>query len=398
MQQPARLSDRGGPVRLASRPNHAKGAHAMTSPSLLPEGLRDRLPPEAEALGRVRGAVLQTTELNGYARVDPPLAEFEATLLGRLKSSRSTDLLRVIDPISQRTLALRPDITAQVGRIAVTRLAHRPRPLRLCYAGQVLKVRGTQLRPEREMCQAGAEIVGTDSVAAVIEAIRVALDALTTAGATGLSVDLTLPDLVPLLAAGPMPVADIEAVIHELDGKDAGALAALGAEAYLPLIEAAGPVDTATAQLAALDVGGLLASRLDGVRAIAAAIGDRATLTLDPTERHGFEYQSWIGFSLFAEGVRGEVGRGGSYSIVHPDGHEEPAVGFSLYLDPIVDAGVAPEGRDRVFLPLGTDDATAARLRADGYATVAALSDADDAAALGCTHIWAANALQSLGN
>ena len=371
----------------------------MTSPSLLPEGLRDRLPPEAEALGRVRGAVLQTTELNGYARVEPPLAEFETTLLGRLKSSRSTDLLRVIDPISQRTLALRPDITAQVGRIAATRMAQRPRPLRLTYAGQVLKVRGTQLRPEREMCQAGAEIIGTDSVAAVIEAIRVALDALAAAGATGLSVDLTLPDLVPLLAAGPMPLsADLlDTIITELDGKDAGALAALGASAYLPLIEAAGPVDAAVARLAMLDAGGLLASRLDGVRAIAAAIGDRATLTLDPTERHGFEYQSWIGFSLFAEGVRGEVGRGGSYSIVHPDGRDEPAVGFSLYLDPIVDAGVAPEGRARVFLPLGTPGETAVYLRAEGYATVAALSDADDATALGCTHIWADNALKSLG-
>ena len=31
----------------------------------------------------------------------------------------------------------------------------------------------------------------------------------------------------------------------------------------------------------------------------------RAALTLDPTERHGFEYQSWLGFSIFAGGVRG---------------------------------------------------------------------------------------------
>lgn len=368
----------------------------MTSPSLLPEGLRDRLPPEAEALGRVRGAVLLATELNGYGRVDPPLAEFETTLLGRLKSSRGTDLLRVIDPISQRTLALRPDITAQVGRIAATRLAHRARPLRLCYAGQVLKVRGTQLRPEREMCQAGAEIVGTDAVPAVIEAIRVALDALAAAGATGLSVDLTLPDLVATLAAGPMPVDDVEAVIHELDGKDAGALAALGATAYLPLIEAAGPVEAALEKLSALDARHLLASRVAGVRAIADAIGGRAAVTLDPTERHGFEYQSWIGFSLFADGVRGEVGRGGAYSIVHPGGREEPAVGFSIYLDPIVDAGVAPSGRDRVFLPIGTEAQVAPTLHAQGHATVAALSDADEPQALGCTHVWAGGALQPL--
>jgi len=365
------------------------------NPSLLPEGLRDRLPPEAEALGRVRGAVLWVAELNGYARVEPPLAEFETTLLGRLKSSRPTDLWRVIDPISQRTLALRPDITAQVGRIAATRMAHRPRPLRLCYAGQVLKVRGTMLRPEREMCQAGCEIVGTDGVAAVVEAIRVALDALTAAGATGLSIDLTLPDLVPLLAAGPMPLASdkIDTIIHELDGKDAGALADLGASAYLPLIEAAGPVAGAIQKLAALDTAGLLASRLDGVRAIAAAIGGRATVTLDPAERHGFEYQSWIGFSIFAAGVRGEVGRGGSYTIVHPNEVEEPAVGFSLFLDPIVDAGVTSFARDRVFVPLGTDPAVAARLRDDGLATIAALSDADDATALGCTHRWANDAL-----
>ncbi|HET8611246.1 MAG TPA: ATP phosphoribosyltransferase regulatory subunit [Sphingomonas sp.] len=368
----------------------------MTSPSLLPEGLRDRLPPEAEALARVRRAVLWTAELNGYARVEPPLVEFETTLVGRLKSSRATDLLRVVDPVSQRTLALRPDITAQVGRIASTRLAHRPRPLRLCYAGQVLKVRGSQLRPEREMCQAGCEIIGSDAVAAVIEAIRVALDALGGAGADRLSIDLTLPDLVPLLARGPMPVADVEAVIAKLDGKDAGALAALGASAYLPLIEAAGPVEAALTKLAAIDAGGHLASRLEGVRAIAAAIDGRATVTLDPTERHGFEYQSWIGFSIFAEGVRGEVGRGGSYSILHPDGREEAAVGFSLYLDPLVGAGLATERRDRVFLPLGAPPEIAGKLHAEGRATLAALGADDDPRALGCTHVWADGALHPL--
>src|ERR1700712_5007932 len=145
-------------------------------PGLLPEGLRDRLPPQAEAASRLMHRVIVAIGRHGYERVTPPLAEFEEQLVGRLKSMRSQDLLRFVDPISQRTLALRPDITAQVGRIAATRMAHRPRPLRLCYAGQVVKVRGPQFRPEREMCQAGCEIVGTDSVAAVVESIRVALD------------------------------------------------------------------------------------------------------------------------------------------------------------------------------------------------------------------------------
>lgn len=364
----------------------------MTSfpPALLPEGFRDRLPPEAEALERARAAVLRVAALNGYSLVEPPLAEFEAGLVGRLKSTRPQDLLRVVDPVSQRTLALRPDITAQVGRIAATRLGHRARPLRLGYAGPVVKVRGTELRPERQMIQAGCEIIGTDHVAAVIETLGVALDALEDTGLSGISVDLTLPDLVPLLASGPMPVPEthVEALMQELDGKDAGALPALGAEAYLPLIAAAGPVEDALARLETLPGHELLTSRLAAVRQIAAAIGDRAGITLDPTERHGFEYQSWIGFSLFTTRTRAEIGRGGSYSIVHADGREEAAVGFSLYLDTIVDTGVDDLQRDRVFLPLGTPRAQGAAIRAGGRATVAALSPEDDAAALGCTHRW----------
>ena len=139
------------------------------APGLLPEGLRDRLPPQAEAASRLMHRVIVAIGRHGYERVSPPLVEFEEELIGRLKAARPQDLLRFVDPVSQRTLALRPDITAQVGRIAATRLGHRPRPLRLAYGGPVLKLRATQLRPERELIQAGAELIGSDTVAAVRE-------------------------------------------------------------------------------------------------------------------------------------------------------------------------------------------------------------------------------------
>lgn len=354
------------------------------SPGLLPEGFRDRLPPQAEAASRLLHRAIVAIGRHGYDRVAPPLAEFEETLIGRLKSTRAQDLLRFVDPVSQRTMALRPDITAQVGRIAVTRLAHRARPLRLCYGGPVVKLRATQLRPEREMIQAGAELIGASGTAAVIELLSIAIEALEVAGVTGITIDLTLPDLVETLAGStlPLPSDRIDAVRDRLDAKDAGALAALGAEAYLPLIEAAGPVASARARLASLG----LDDRLAAIDAIAAAIGDRAVVTLDPTERHGFEYQSWIGFSLFGHGLTGEIGRGGSYSIVRPDGGEEDAVGFSLYLDPLIDAGLGQEPRRRIFLPAGSDASHAARLRSEGWTTIAGLSPSDDGRALGCSH------------
>lgn len=353
------------------------------APGLLPEGLRDRLPPQAEAASRLLHRMIVAIGRHGYGRVSPPLAEFEEGLVGRLKSARAQDLLRFVDPVSQRTLALRPDITAQVGRIAATRMGHAARPLRLAYGGSVLKLRATQLRPERELTQVGAELIGSDGVPAAIEVLNVALDALDAAGVRGITVDLTLPDLVDTLAA---PGEDIARIRKLLDAKDAGALAAIGADSYLPLVAAAGPIDTAITRLREIDGAAGLGPRLDGIEGIAAAIGHRATLTLDPTERHGFEYQTWIGFSLFGEGLSGEIGRGGSYTIVHPDGREEVAIGFSLYVDPLVDSGLGQEVARRVFLPLGHDASIARALRNEGWTTIAALDASDRAATLGCTH------------
>lgn len=365
----------------------------IVPPGLLPEGLSDRLPPQAEASARLTRDVLDAIAAHGYGRVMPPLAEYEETLTRRLQSAGAEDLVRVVDPISQRTLALRPDMTAQVGRIAATRLAAASRPLRLCYGGPVLRLAADQLHPERERVQLGAELIGSDSVTAAVEIVNMAIEALQKAGVTGITIDFTLPDLVDCLADGPMPVAgeSRDALRNRLDAKDAGAVTALGegADCYLPLIAVTGPFHAAMERLEAFDAGaakGAIASRIAGLRTIAKPIGWDITLTLDPTERHGFEYQSWFGFSIFAEGFIGEIGRGGSYAIRHDDGSMEPAVGFSLYTDPLIDAGFGRSEERRLFLPLDHDADRAKALRAEGWVTVAALSDGDDGRALGCGH------------
>ena len=352
---------------------------------LLPVGLEDRLPAAARALTRARRAALDTMDSHGYERVIPPLVEFEKSLATRMSGVATRRMFRFVDPASLRTLALRSDMTVQVGRIAATSLAGTARPLRLCYAGEVATIASDQLDPARQRLQLGAELIGSDSAAAAGEVVALAVEALTAAGATGVSVDFTLPDLVDTLAAKALPLeaGRVEAVRRELDAKDAGALKDAGGDAYLPLLYAAGPFDEALTKLAEIDAGGALASRIGGLRQIAARVGESARLTLDPTERHGFEYQSWFGFTLYAEGVRGTLGRGGTYRI---GGSDEPATGFTLYIDPLVGSlGEALAG-DLLYLPPGHDAAAAARLRAIGWRALAALGDGEDPAALGCTH------------
>ena len=359
----------------------------MTSPDdLLPEGLADALPAEAAAISRAMRSVLDAMDAQGYDRVRPPLVEFEHALAQRMDGISPRRMIRFTDPASLRTLAVRSDMTVQVGRIAATALAGAPRPLRLCYGGDVATIAADQLDPARQRLQLGAELIGTNTLAAACEAVELAVDSLEAAGVTGISVDFTLPDLVDTLAAGPLPLdrKTAEGVRHRLDMKDAGGLAELGAEAYLPLLFAAGPITEALARLESFDAGGALASRIAALRELAAGLERRARVTLDPTERHGFEYQSWLGFTLFAEGARGTLGRGGTY-VIH--GTEEPAVGFSLFMGPLLEAlGDAQEPREALFLPLGHDRQAARRLRAIGWRTVAATAECDDGIRLGCSH------------
>nr|WP_298926224.1 ATP phosphoribosyltransferase regulatory subunit [uncultured Erythrobacter sp.] len=353
---------------------------------LLPEGLEDRLPASADRITQTMRACLDVLDSHGYDRVRPPLLEFEGSLSRRMKGISTRSMFRFVDPSSLRTLALRSDITPQIGRIAATSMAEAARPLRLAYCGDTAVIRASQLDPARERLQLGAELIGADTAAAAGEIVALAISALKAAGLTGISVDFTMPDLVDTLAAQDMSMeaGTVEAIRRELDTKDAGGLKAAGGEAYLPLIHATGPFSDAMATLRDLDAGGALGSRLDGLEAIAEQVGDAARITLDPTERHGFEYQSWFGFTLYAANVRGAAGRGGTYRI---GGSDEAATGFTLYVDALADAAPESEIAQKVYLPTGFSASKAKRLRTDGWRTVAQLSDGEDPKAMGCTHI-----------
>ena len=126
------------------------------------------------------------------------------------------------------------------------------------------------------------------------------------------------------------------------------------------------------------------------------------SLTVDAVERRGFEYHTGLCFTLFARGVRGELGRGGRYLAGGDFADQaEPATGFTLYTDTILRALPARGPARRAFVPLDAPAGTAERLRAEGWSTLAALEDGTDAAAearrLGCSHVWIAGAIRALG-
>ncbi len=230
-------------------------------------------------------------------------------------------------------MGLRADTTPQVARIATTRLASAPRPLRLSYAGQCLRVRGSQLAPDRQIAQAGIELIGCDSPAADAEIVLVGAEALVSVGLTRTSFDLTLPALVPALlddagVSGP----DRAMLARALDRKDAASVARHGgslAPVLTELLLAAGPADRALAALRAARLPSAARELATRLAAAVAAIRARAPdlrLTIDPVEFRGFRYETGVSVTIYAPGRHEELGRGGRYIC----GDAEPATGLTL--------------------------------------------------------------------
>lgn len=372
------------------------------SRALLPVGLGDLLPPDAAREAEATETLIGAFRGWGYARVKPPLVEFEDALLDGAGAAMATETFRVMDPLSQRMMGVRPDMTLQVARIASQRLGDAARPLRLSYAGEVLRVRGTQMRPQRGFTQVGAELIGASTpraqTAADVEVVTMAAEALLRLGIKGLSVDLNLPTLVPvLLRETGVPDEARDGVRQALAHKDVAGVAALGVpDRALRLLEgllsATGLAAGAVSALKALDLPAGTRSEADRLVDVAEQIlgaDHDFGLTLDPVEHRGFEYHAGVTFSIFAKDVRAELGRGGRYVT---DGAErKPATGFTIFMDVVMDALPGRIHDDRVYAPYPADVAGCRRLREEGWVVVAGLGPVEDPAQeakrLSCSHI-----------
>ena len=364
------------------------------NPALLPAGLHDLLPPEAETEAATVSALMAAFAAHGYGRVKPPLLEFEDGLLSGAGSAMQDQAFRVMDPATHRMMGLRADMTPQVARIAATRLSGHPRPLRLSYAGQCLMTRGMGLVADRQVAQAGIELIGADSPSADAEVVVLGAAALVAIGLDRVSFDLTLPPLAPTLLdeAGIIGPAR-RALTHALDRKDAAEVSRHGgpiARLLTDLLLVAGPAAPALEMLSAADLPPLSAALCVRLRDVVLAIQAQAPglrLTLDPIEFRGFRYHTGVCVTVFAPGRHEELGRGGRYV----SGETEPATGLTLFPDALLRALPPAPARPRVFLPWGSPAADAAALRACGYATIPALADLSDPAAearrLDCTHV-----------
>lgn len=282
----------------------------------------------------------QRFEAKGYAEVIPPAVE-AADVFG-------PEAFRALDR-NGRLIAVRADFTAQVARIAATRLAG-VSPLRLYYRGSIVRRISPDSGPLQERLQAGCELVGAEGPEADAEILALASSALHALGVSGrISLGSTGYFSALAAAAGASPrLAD--ALNDAVDRKDLPTLRGLcerevapgkAREAILMLAQPPRPQAEAreliakAEALAPSDEALRALQRISGALAAARSLG--AELEVDLGEVRGLGYYTGIVFNLYAAGSPRPVGGGGRYdTLLGRFGDPRPAVGFSLDLDALV--------------------------------------------------------------
>lgn len=351
-----------------------------TERALLPSGMIDLLPPEAEQEAKAISILMKKYAAFGYQLIKPPLVEFEDSLFAEGPGAAlAEETFRLMDPNSHRMMGVRSDMTPQIARIAAVRLAQEERPLRLCYTGNVLRTRSDQQRPERQFTQVGCELIGTNDPEADIESCVLAVLGLKAIGLNDITIDLSLPQLIGKifddLGLPDDEKTSIEAALCQRNRdvvQDAP-------QVFRDLMECGGAGEKALAALekiklpknAKADVETIKVIYTGVQKALAELAVDDVSVSIDPLERKGFEYHSHFGFALFAKHTRGELGRGGHYEVrFGADENTETAAGFTLYMDSIRRALPVPEQKEMKDVAADTSWAEIEKIQQGGQVVV----------------------------
>ncbi len=285
--------------------------------ALRPAGFTPLLDGAAARDRALVNSLLDAWTAAGFHQVSPIQVDDAETLLDGQSWSAQNRAFRFIDPIDGGMLALLPDVTLGIARLAAGELAQAPRPLHLSYEGQAIRTTGSARRPARQFGQVGLEVMGA-TLETPRALISLALKALFDLGLDVIHLALVLPPLASQM------IDDLNLpreLAQALDRKDEAKIATL-----------AGPQSERFLSILAGDFAG--EPRLQVLSRLKAQLSHefpQVHIRCDPFEQSGFAFQSGPSFSLYSPNHQGDLGRGGWYGSAGED-----CFGFTLYRDALL--------------------------------------------------------------
>jgi len=161
----------------------------------IPVGVRDLLPGEAFRKRSLENAFEKTFRTWGYNEVITPTFEFyDALSIGR-GAEEEAQLFKFIDR-QGHILALRPEMTTPIARLACSKMGDWRRPMRFFYMANVFSFEDPQAGRQREFYQSGIELIGDDTPFADAEVIALAVELLKESGLQNFQVSIGQVDIL----------------------------------------------------------------------------------------------------------------------------------------------------------------------------------------------------------
>ena len=303
--------------------------------ALLPAGFSDKLYPKSQKQFIIVEKILEFFSNYSYLRVSPPLIEFEETLLSEGPGSvLKENSFRIMDPVTKKMMALRSDMTTQISRISSTRMLNYPRPLRLSYSGDVLRVKSTTLNMDRQITQVGAEIIGKVNDVLESEIILIGLKTLNSLKIKNLTIDLNYPKLKNKLL-NKCQKDLLPKVTQAIERKDLIFLKKTNFPNkvdILNLMESFGYFESRNAYFKKLTKTNQRNKSIIHLIKIAEKIKNNfldINIIIDPLESNPLNYHDGMTFTIFSKEIRGGIAKGGTYKTIAG----EKATGISIYTE-----------------------------------------------------------------
>ncbi len=160
-----------------------------TYAKLTPEGTRDLLFEESDALGAVERQLGDLFLSRGYRKIVTPTVEFY-DVFNRESAGTLPESLYTMTDNAGRLLVLRPDSTLPIARVAATRLRTARLPLRLYYNQSVFSRRPKLAGYSDETTQSGIELIGAGGLRADLEALTLAARVLERCGGADYQIEI----------------------------------------------------------------------------------------------------------------------------------------------------------------------------------------------------------------
>lgn len=185
-----------------------------------PTGVNDILPDECGMKKEIETTIWTVMSTAGYKEVETPAFEYYDCYVGEGGQISQETMFKFFDE-QGRILALRPDFTTSIARMAATKEADKNMPLRYMYTGNVYRNEQTEGVRQREISQSGIELIGSYSYLADAEVISCAIEAILAVGIEDFSIEIgQVAFFNGLVEQAGLDEATTEKLRERIDSKD----------------------------------------------------------------------------------------------------------------------------------------------------------------------------------